>query len=151
MTSSRLPLLAYVGAVIPDRHLAGAVVARRDRAVKVEVGERVVLDMHRLAVALGVLGNPVRNRPGGEHPIALQAQVPVQPSRMMLVDDEPRTGRDGGSGSGAGSGVAAKLRLRPYSLSFAELVRFAVIGWLPTLSPELSRSVGERVDERIFS
>jgi hypothetical protein len=91
----RLPLLAGVGAAIPDTDLAGAVAPGRDRALEVDVVERVVLDMDSLAVVLRVLRQPVRYRPRGERSIMLETQVPVQAPCVVLVHDEARHRRDG--------------------------------------------------------
>ena len=38
----------------------------------------------------GASGRPLRQRPGGEHAVALQPQVPVQPRALVLVDHEAR-------------------------------------------------------------
>jgi hypothetical protein len=74
--------------VIPDADLAGAVVAGGDRAVKIDVVERVVLDVDRLAVLLRILGDPVGDRPRGEYAVVLEAQVPMKSARVVLVHDE---------------------------------------------------------------
>ena len=56
---ARLPLQAVVGAAIPDRHRAGAVLALWDLALEVEVLERVVLGVRRRSgCRLGVSGRP---------------------------------------------------------------------------------------------
>ncbi len=83
------PLLADVGAAVPDPDLAGTVVACRDLALEVDVLERVVLHVDRLAVALRVVGDAVRHRPRRQRPVVLQSQVPVQPPGVVFVDDEP--------------------------------------------------------------
>ena len=87
---ARLPLELLVGAAVPDRHRAGAVVALRDLAVEVEVLERVVLGADREAVVLRLLGQAVRDRPRRERAVVLEAQVPVQARGVVLLDDEPR-------------------------------------------------------------
>ena len=83
----RLPLLQLVGAGVPQLHGARAV-ALRDHALEVDVVERVVLDVHRQAVLLRAHRDPVRDRPRDQHAVALEAQVPVQAGRVVLLDDE---------------------------------------------------------------
>ncbi len=83
-------LLGHVGAPVPDLHRAGAVRALGDVAVELQVLERVVLGAHGQAVLVGVDGDAPRQGPGGEYPVALEAQVPVQPSGVVLLDDEAR-------------------------------------------------------------
>ena len=82
-------LVRLVGAAVPDPHRAGAVAALRDVALELEVLERVVLGVDRHAVVLRVLGDPVRDRPGDGDAVVLEAQVPVQARRVVLLHDEP--------------------------------------------------------------
>src|SRR6202171_1830456 len=84
------PVLDVVSAAVPDQNLARAVVAGRDVAMKVDVVERVVLHVDREVIGLRVHGNALRDRPGDEHAIVLEPEVPVQPPRVVLLDDEPR-------------------------------------------------------------
>jgi hypothetical protein len=56
--------------------------------IELEVLEGVVLSAHREAVLLGVLRDPVGDRPRGGDAIVLQAQVPVQAGGVVLLDDE---------------------------------------------------------------
>jgi hypothetical protein len=83
-------LLALVGAGVPDLHRARAVLALRDVPLEVDVLERVVLGVDRLAVLLRVLRDPVRDRPAREHAVALEPQVPVEAAGVVLLDDEAR-------------------------------------------------------------
>ena len=76
--------------MVVDGHRPGAVLALGDLAVEVEVLERVVLRAHREPVVLGVVGDAVGDRPGQEHAVVLEPQIPVQRARVMLLDDEPR-------------------------------------------------------------
>ncbi len=85
----RLPLVQLVGPSVPDPHRAGAVLPARDVTFEVEVLERVILGVHGEAILVRVWRNPVGDRPGGEDPVVLQTQVPVQPRGVVLLDDEP--------------------------------------------------------------
>ena len=85
-------LVRLVDAAVPDPHRAGAVAPLRDVALPLEVLERVILGVDRHAVVLRVLGDPVRDRPGDGDAVVLQAQVPVQPGRVVLLHDEPGEG-----------------------------------------------------------
>ena len=82
-------LVQLVGPAVPHLHRPGAVLALGDRALELEVLERVVLRAHREVVALGVGRDALRHRPGGERALVLEAQVPVQRARVVLLDDEP--------------------------------------------------------------
>ena len=68
------PTSALVGAVVPDRHRPGAVLALRDLALEVEVLERVVLGADRPAVLLRVLGDAASG-------IAQEASAPSRSRR----------------------------------------------------------------------
>ena len=81
-------LVAVVGAFVPDPHAAGAVVSGGDLAREVDVAQRVVLDVHRETVALRVVRDALRDRPGDEHAIAFEPQVPMQAARVVLLHYE---------------------------------------------------------------
>ena len=82
------PLLDVVGAFVPDQDLARAVVALGDLAMKVDVVERVVLDVDREVVLLRVGRHPFRDRPGDQHAVLLKAEVPVQAPGVVLLNDK---------------------------------------------------------------
>ena len=83
------PLLGFVGAVVPDRDLAGAVVAGRDLAREVDVAERMVLHVDREVVLLGIGRDAFGHGPRHENAVALEPEVPVQASSVVLLNDEP--------------------------------------------------------------
>jgi hypothetical protein len=85
-----LPLLAQVGAAIPDPDRAGPVLAGRDLTLEVEILQRVVLRMDRLAVFAGIVGDPVGHRPGDRDAAVLEPQVPVKSTRAVFLHDEAR-------------------------------------------------------------
>ena len=82
------PLQHLVGAVIPDGDGAAAVLAARDLAVEGRVLQRMVLRVHGQVVLRRVVGDPLRQGPGDEHPAAFQPEIPVQPARMVLLHHE---------------------------------------------------------------
>jgi hypothetical protein len=80
-----------------NQHPAAAVLTGGDLTGEVEVLHRVVLGVHGEVVATRIAGQTAWHRPGREHPLVLQAQVPVQAAGVVLLDDEA-----GGVGVGAG-------------------------------------------------
>ena len=85
-----LELVGLVRAPVPDPHRPGAVAALRDVALELEVFERMVLGVDRHTVVLRVLGDAVRDRPGDRDAVVLEAQVPVQARRVVLLHHEAR-------------------------------------------------------------
>jgi hypothetical protein len=86
-------LLGLVGAAVPDLHRAGAVLALGDLALELQVLERVVLCANRQPVLVRMLWHTSGERPRRQRPLVLQAQVPVQPTRVVLLDHEASLGR----------------------------------------------------------
>ena len=75
-------------AAIPDDDVAGAVVARRDRAFEVRVLERVIFDQRGEALVRGIGGRTFGYGPRTQRAVDLEAHVEVQVSRAVLLDDE---------------------------------------------------------------
>ena len=75
-------------AAVPRDHRAGAVVAVRDDRFEVHVLERVVLDLDREALVIGVHRRRLRDRPRAQHAVDLDAEVPVHAGGVVLVHDE---------------------------------------------------------------
>ena len=88
-----LPLLGRVRAAVPDPHPPPAVLALGDVAGEVQVLERVVLGVDRESVAVRVTRDTARQRPGRQHPLVLEPQVPVQAGRVVLLDHVAARGR----------------------------------------------------------
>ena len=64
-------------------------VERRLHALdRVEVLDRVVLGRDREAIVFGRLGNALRHGPRGEHAVALEAKVVVEPPGVVPLHDE---------------------------------------------------------------
>ena len=117
----------FVGAPVPDDHVAAAVLARGDDTLEVEVLDRVVLDVHTEPPDLRVERRPLRDRPAHEHAVHLEPEVVVQRAGTMPLDHEATVpGRFLGARRPAGSGVLAKSRLAVYS---ARRFGFAVVAW----------------------
>ena len=105
--------------LVPDRHRArrrSCPSGSRRRSRGTRAGGPRCAAAKRLSP--GLLGQALRQRPGGEHAVVLEAQVPVQAPRAVLVDHEARRpSRGAPRGAGAGSGVGAEVAFRPGSAS----------------------------------
>ena len=84
----RAVLVGGVGAVVPDDHLARAVLALRDHALEGGVAERVVLRLDREPPLGRVERGPARHRPRGHRAGDLEAQVVVHARGAVLLHDE---------------------------------------------------------------
>src|SRR5204863_8726537 len=79
-----------VGALVPDLDRAGAVLPLRDLPLEAGVVERVVLDVDGERPLPRLERNPLRHRPARERAVALEAEVVVEPPRVVTLDDEDR-------------------------------------------------------------
>ena len=84
--SSTSPLLRLPGAAVPQHHGAAAIFAFRNRAFELAVFDRVILDMHREPLVVRILARALRHRPAHQHAVPFQAEVVVQPARVVLLD-----------------------------------------------------------------
>ena len=112
------PLLLeqLVRARVPDLDGARAVVPLRDLALERRVLERVVLDVDREVLLAGLERNAFRHGPARERAVQLEAEVVVEPRRVVSLDDEDRLSRGCRPPRASnGSGVCEGLRLRRYS------------------------------------
>ena len=82
-TSSYVPL-------VPDLDRAGAVVARRDLALERRVRERVILDVDGEMLRPRLERHALGDGPAGEHAVALEPEVVVEPAGVVALDDEDR-------------------------------------------------------------
>ena len=80
-------------APIPKLDRAAAVLALRNRAFKVAIVQRMILDLDRQPLVLRAKGRPFRHRPGPEHPVEFEAEVIVQACRVMPLDDKTQPPR----------------------------------------------------------
>src|SRR5207237_10123497 len=83
---------------VPHDHGAGPVVALGDDAFEVAVLERMVLHVDGETLVGPVGRGALRNGPGPEHAVRLEAQVPMEPPGGVQMADEQAAGRRGGSG-----------------------------------------------------
>jgi hypothetical protein len=70
------------GPGVPDRDLAGTVLALGDPSFEVGVLERMVLGLHGQTVVLRIGRRALRQRPGDEHPFVFE---PESPSAELLA------------------------------------------------------------------
>jgi hypothetical protein len=73
---------------VPQHHRAAAVFARGDDPLELGIGHRVVLGAHREPLDLGIGRGSLGHRPRLQDAIGLEAEVPVQPRRVVLLHDE---------------------------------------------------------------
>ena len=106
-----LDLLRPVGAGVPDRHHSRPVAAVGNVALEGEVLERVVLGVHGEVVAPGVPGETSGQGPRHQDSLVLEAQVPVQPGGVVLLDHEPPLLALGDGGSTRRLGRAFEVAL----------------------------------------
>jgi hypothetical protein len=71
----------------------------------------MVLDVHGEVALAGLERDALRHRPAGEGTVALEAEVVVEPARVVALDDEDRLLRLSGLPVN-GSGVFFGSRLR---------------------------------------
>ena len=94
---SRVGRLGLPGAPVPDDHVAGAVLLRRDHALEIEVLDRVVLDVDGHPPDRRIERQALRDGPADEDAFDLEAEVVVEPRGAMALDDEsPGRARDDG-------------------------------------------------------
>ena len=79
-----------VGSPVPDEDRPRPVASRRDDALEVGVADRVVFGGDGEASLLRVHGRPLRDRPGLQNTVGLQAEVVVERGRVVHLDDEDR-------------------------------------------------------------
>ena len=109
----RLELVDLVRARVPHLHLARAVLPARDLPREGQVLERMVLGADREVVLPGVGGDALRHRPGREHAVALQTEIPVQGAGPVLLDDKPGAAiRKPGAADQETEGRGQEARLR---------------------------------------
>jgi hypothetical protein len=78
----------HPGSAVPHDHGAAAVLALRDVALEIEIGERMILGVHGEALVACDEARPARDRPALEHAVELEPQVEVQPPRIMPLHHE---------------------------------------------------------------
>ena len=77
-----------VGARVPDLDGACSVLALGDLALERRVVERMVLDVNREVLLSRFKRHALWNRPARQRAVALEAEVVVEPPRVVPLDDE---------------------------------------------------------------
>ena len=70
---------------------SGAILALGNGAFEIRIVERVILDGDRQPLFAGHKARPARHRPALQRAVDLEAEVVVQPSRVVFLDDEAMT------------------------------------------------------------
>ena len=137
----RVPLLRLVGAGVPDRHAAAAVLARRDLAGELQVLDGVVLGAHGQPHGVRLGGQALGHRPRRQHAVALEPHVPVQAAGVVLLHHEPVVGAGRRIGLGDGLRRARRVALAAVLLQRhgPTVVRVTVV--LPHPGPRCEHSL----------
>ncbi len=94
------------GPAVPQHHRPAAIFVLWDRPLELDIGHRMVLGPHRQPLDIGIGRWPLGHRPALEHPVDFEPQVPVEPGRVVFLDDEEIAAR-------AGLGLARRLGRLP--------------------------------------
>src|SRR5262249_30842168 len=98
---------------VPQHHRAAAIFSLGDRPLESTIIEWMVLDVHGQALFIGIDARALRHSPALENAVELEPEVPVQPRRVVLLDDEA---------------IALALELSPARLLRLREVALAVVG-----------------------
>ena len=89
LLEAALGIIGFPEAAIPQLHGAAAILVVRDGAFEIAVIQRVILDLDRQPLVVGIERRPPGHRPGLEDAVELQPQIVMQPGRVVLLDHEP--------------------------------------------------------------
>jgi hypothetical protein len=104
-------------AFIPKHHRTAPVLALGDGPFEASVLDGMILDLYRQALISGHITRPLGNRPTLENPVQAQAEVVVQASGCMLLDNEgQRFGRRRRFGPATWFGRLAEIAHRAITL-----------------------------------
>ncbi len=73
---------------VPHDHRSSAVVALGNHPFEVPVLHRVILDVHRQALVVRIVGRTLGHGPGAEDPIHFEPKIEVKPTGGVFVHDE---------------------------------------------------------------
>src|SRR4051812_31463738 len=79
-------ILRRPDALVPEEHLARAVLLFRDHAFELAVLKRMVFGLHGEALVAGIEARALRYRPALQHALELEAKVVMQPRRRVPLD-----------------------------------------------------------------
>src|SRR5437016_4558092 len=75
-------------AMVPQHNRPAAIFALGDRPLESTIIERMVLDVHREALLVGVEARSLGHSPALQDSVEFEPEVPVEARRLMLLDDE---------------------------------------------------------------
>ncbi|MCY1399721.1 hypothetical protein D9M71_147840 [compost metagenome] len=131
-------------AVVPDDHVAGAVVSFRDMPFEVGVVQRMILHLDRQAPDAGVETRPLGHRPALQRAAQFQAEVVVQVAGVVLLDHEGERFLPPPAAPRTGLGSAAEVALARVFVEFRCAGHGVLLG-----GPHLLRSTGRPDDDSI--
>src|SRR3984893_13850987 len=73
----------------PELNRPAAIFALGDRSLEVPIIERVILDLDREPLIMGIERWPAGHGPRFKDPVELKPKIVMQPRCRMLLDDEP--------------------------------------------------------------
>src|SRR5215475_12027479 len=76
------------GSAIPDHDRPGAVFLGRDDPLELTILERMILNVHRQALVVGIEARALRHRPAQQYAIEFETEVVVHTPRGVLLNDE---------------------------------------------------------------
>src|ERR1700732_2638929 len=81
----------FEGALVPEDHLASAIISLRYFALKLCVLERMIFGLNGQALIYRIHRWTLRHGPGFHHAIHFQTEIVVQASRVMFLNNESRS------------------------------------------------------------
>src|SRR5439155_6867613 len=73
---------------VPQHYGAAAIFARGNGSLEAAIIERVILNVHREPLFIGIETRPFGHRPALEDAVEFETKIPVQPPRGVLLNDE---------------------------------------------------------------
>ena len=104
----------FIGSVVPDNDVAGAVVAFGNDSFESAVVERMIFGEYRETLFTGIEGGTFGNRPGSQHAFHFETEVIMESSGAVFLNNE----------SVAASLLEATFRLRGFIEAALTLVLF---------------------------
>ena len=92
---SRLPQLKDVSALVPDLDSPSPIFSLRNGSFEVEIAQRVVGHLHRQSLDSRLCRRTLWHSPALQYPIQLQPEIPMESSRVMLLNHEAEATRQG--------------------------------------------------------
>ena len=78
-----------ISPLVPHHHRTAAIFPLGDGPLEINIGNRVVLNMHRQVLFPLGKRHPFRNRPRFQHSAQLQPEIVVQPRSIVFLNDKP--------------------------------------------------------------